>query len=123
MRLIRFAILSTLVLLAMAIPAAAAECASCTIVKIYQGSGFSVGVGGMSYTSADCTPTYVSGKVGMQNCQVVNLDDYNQTCTGSDRANACYEFPPVCSPWEPCGGLLASTPGQHPLIRPVLLGL
>ena len=125
MRTIRFAILSTLICLAMAIPAAAAECSSCDIVRFSWGSGFSVGTGGgTTYTSAVCTPTYESGKVGIQNCEVVNIDENTQTCQGSDRASACYEYPPVCSPWDPfCGGLLASAPGQRSLIRPVLLGL
>jgi hypothetical protein len=92
--------------------------------KFSLGSGFSVGSGGgTTYTSAACTPTYYSGKVGIQNCRVTNIDETTQECSGSDRAAACYEYPPVCSPWEPCGGLLTSTPEPHPLIRPVLLGV
>jgi hypothetical protein len=54
---------------------------------------------------------------------VYNIDENTQDCRGSDRVSSCYEYPPVCSPWEPCDGLLASTPGQPPLIRPVVLGL
>ena len=124
MRSIRLTVLATLVLLAMAIPAAAADCASCETFRFTWGSNFTMGGGGGTpYTTATCTPTYTSGKVGMQNCRVINIDETTQACEGSDRAAACYEYPPVCSPWEPCGGLLASAPGQHSLIRPLLLGL
>jgi hypothetical protein len=124
MRTIRFTILSILLLLAMAIPASAAECATCTVISFSWSPGFSTGGdGGTTYTMADCTPTYISGKTGIQNCQVVTVDANTQTCTGSTRVSECYEYPPVCSPWDPCGGILASAPEQHSLIRPVLLGL
>ena len=125
MRTIRFTVLSTLVLLAIAMPAAA-DCSTCTIVHTSWNPGFSVGGGdgGIPITSADCTPTYQSGRVGIQDCRVISIDDYTQTCTGSDRVNSCYEYPPVCSPWDlSCGGILASTPAPRSLGHPILIGL
>src|ERR1043166_8931063 len=111
MRTIHLSILSTLLLLAIAIPATA-SCSSC-------------------FTDVYVSPDAPTQQIGAQcqlnsvgdipDCRVVTIGGIPQ-CTSGQNVGSCGEII-TCPPWECPTIVIAGAPKQRSVIRPVLLGL